>query len=683
MSSPDRTAPRRPNGRLQACDPCRRRKVACDHTQPVCNRCRARNQAGNCVYLVGDSKPTPSNKTSSSFDFNTAPSRTVSEDTQPPARKSRHLHAASSSRDMSSASASGSGFLGATSHSAVYDETTQTLSMLQGFQACLPVPGEARQRQRPADVSSDVLLSPTREMCLVVLRSIPSPPPGPIALRMSPHLYDGWAPVAAQRILESLYGRFGKYLGANRVDSQLEEIATTLSNNTLRPFSDNVRDPEEWISQLSGPNLRWESLGLLFTFKELGEDRSWATQRGVSGESLSKHWPEVSRVCLGLSIDLARRFSDGNSILLLLCTRRAIAESVIMGDASLSCWRAMSESTSLLTFLGHHAESPSPTYEPCLSSETRRRVAAHVFILDKVIVLFTGRPPQISRRYISTPLPLDLDDEELLGGEAAIASSVRALDENGWNTKGGLYAATSLRCRLQIALLRDELVEIAVGNWKETSVEALLQLKRRETDTVAGFPDSVAYRDGEFDDPLADMERVYARLIIKLEHLQNLFVVERLLSRRGHHDEGELLATSFELVSRTLLFWTNKDRFGMARADFAWLVMAYATPGGGILCMELLKPTFGGRHGRNPKMTRSGIIQQLSLLVGFLDWIGPGGPNGELCANCSSVIQLVLDHTLNAPEDERWPPVSLDAMQLDFNFELFDTFDWLRPDTLL
>ncbi|KAF5135164.1 hypothetical protein E5D57_005808 [Metarhizium anisopliae] len=357
----------------------------------------------------------------------------------------------------------------------------------------------------------------------------------------------------------------------------------------------------------------------------------------------------------------------------------------------------MSESTSLLTFLGHHAESPSPTYEPCLSSETRRRVAAHVFILDKVIVLFTGRPPQISRRYISTPLPLDLDDEELLGGEAAIASSVRALDENGWNTKGGLYAATSLRCRLQIALLRDELVEIAVGNWKETSVEALFplvsgaqsnrrphrQLKRRETDTVAGFPDSVAYRDGEFDDPLADMERVYARLIIKLEHLQNLFVVERLLSRRGHRDEGELLATSFELVSRTLLFWTNKDRFGMARADFAWLVMAYATPGGGILCMELLKPTFGGRHARNPKMTRSSIIQQLSLLVGFLDWIGPGGPNGELCANCSSVIQLVLDHTLNAPEDERWPPVSLDAVQLDFNFELFDTFDWLRPDTLL
>lgn len=30
------TLPRRPNGRPQACDPCRRRKVACGHGQPVC-----------------------------------------------------------------------------------------------------------------------------------------------------------------------------------------------------------------------------------------------------------------------------------------------------------------------------------------------------------------------------------------------------------------------------------------------------------------------------------------------------------------------------------------------------------------------------------------------------------------------------------------------------------------------
>jgi hypothetical protein len=43
---------RRPNGRLQACEPCRKRKVACDHTHPVCRRCQAGKKATQCEYIV-------------------------------------------------------------------------------------------------------------------------------------------------------------------------------------------------------------------------------------------------------------------------------------------------------------------------------------------------------------------------------------------------------------------------------------------------------------------------------------------------------------------------------------------------------------------------------------------------------------------------------------------------------
>lgn len=51
--------------------------------------------------------------------------------------------------------------------------------------------------------------------------------------------------------------------------------------------------------------------------------------------------------------------------------------------------------------------------------------------------------------------------------------------------------------------------------------------------------------------------------------------------------------------------------------------------------------------------------------------------------NSSAVIQHVLDHVLNAPAgNSSWPPEALDTMQLDFNFELLDTFEWLRPDML-
>lgn len=140
--------------------------------------------------------------------------------------------------------------------------------------------------------------------------------------------------------------------------------------------------------------------------------------------------------------------------------------------------------------------------------------------------------------------------------------------------------------------------------------------------------------------------------------------------------------------------------------------MGFAAPAGGILSMELLKPTLpNGRHSTDPRITRSSIVQKLSLLVGFLDWVNPSAPNGDLCSECKSVIQRVLDQTLitapSLPESASAsasesasagkqagtadslfaaPPEPLNLgwedspPQLDFNFDLLDTFDWLRPD---
>jgi hypothetical protein len=43
--------PRRRNGKQQACEPCRKAKIACDHVLPVCERCRRRKVVEKCVYL--------------------------------------------------------------------------------------------------------------------------------------------------------------------------------------------------------------------------------------------------------------------------------------------------------------------------------------------------------------------------------------------------------------------------------------------------------------------------------------------------------------------------------------------------------------------------------------------------------------------------------------------------------
>lgn len=192
---------------------------------------------------------------------------------------------------------------------------------------------------------------------------------------------------------------------------------------------------------------------------------------------------------------------------------------------------------------------------------------------------------------------------------------------------------------------------------------------------------------------------LYSRLLVQLEHLQNILFIERLSLRHGKVDRADIIAVSFDMVSYTLPFWTNHDRLAPMRDDCEWLVsmspspcatlanskkvMAHAAPAGGILCLELLKPTLHAGHPTNPEITRSSIIQKLSLLIGFLDWIKPSAPNSELCASCSVVIRHVLDCLLNegaggerVQEPREW---ELGA-SMDFNFELLDTFDWMRPE---
>jgi hypothetical protein len=115
--------------------------------------------------------------------------------------------------------------------------------------------------------------------------------------------------------------------------------------------------------------------------------------------------------------------------------------------------------------------------------------------------------------------------------------------------------------------------------------------------------------------------------------------------------------------------------------------MAFGVPAGGILCQELLKPTL---HN-DARITRSSLIQKLSLLVGFLDWIKPNAPNGDLCGACKIIIKHVLDQALNAPAPGYGSApggagLGFDwdfTTQVDFDFDLLDTFGWTRSEASL
>lgn len=91
-------------------------------------------------------------------------------------------------------------------------------------------------------------------------------------------------------------------------------------------------------------------------------------------------------------------------------------------------------------------------------------------------------------------------------------------------------------------------------------------------DTISQFPTGLIYNPQDLSDTGIDKDTLTIRMLLRITHLQNVFLLERLLLRHGAPDEGDLLIITFELVTLTLTFWTQKDRFSHVRRYFEWLV---------------------------------------------------------------------------------------------------------------
>ncbi|KAL7933181.1 hypothetical protein V8C35DRAFT_305115 [Trichoderma chlorosporum] len=663
---------RRLNGRLQACDQCRTRKVACDHARPICNRCLKRNQASECTYTIG-AVLQPRRRVrrqrvrpSAQLDMETSPTQSLSN---------------GHSNGQGSPS---SGYMGYTSHTIVYEETKRSLSLLQGQ-------GQGQGAdQRPSRPCADHRMTPrlsfnqlppiVRHMSIYVLEALPGQCNEQVVFHDEDCTGQGWTKVALARVTRSVQNLLQKNPDGTGPD--LERIAEMISNNTTQPMRD-MDDPHQWMDQFCDRNLRWESIGLIWGGLERLTDTINSFQPCHVGWIPGKGSREVSRTYINYCIDLSRHFCEGNPVLLDLHRRRSVLVSVLDGDAAGSCWYSHGTAVSMVTFLGLHALEKETPYTPTLCSENKRRLIAQIFNGDKYCVAFSGRPPLLNRRYCSTPLPLDLRDEDLIADAATLQRAVKRLDDRGWNTQGRIYPVTLIRARRMLAALLEEVMEIALGCRVCITLDELRNIQGRQIETLAAFPSYLKYDPQDLSDPALDTEAVYARILIRLAHLQTMFFLERLLLLNGSLEEGNLLLFSFEMLTLTLTMWTHKDRFAPMRRNFEWLLMAHAAPAGGILCLELLNPTFTSKHPRNSRITRSSIIQNLSLLVGFLDWVRPSAPNGDLCMDCKVIIQRVLDHTLNGSVDGHSPRASLAydfPEPLDFNFELLDTFDWLHTE---
>jgi hypothetical protein len=324
---------RRRNGRQQACEPCRKRKVACDHTLPVCHRCRKRNTPGACVYID------PSRQTLPKDPRPLAPSRSTGE--KPYSASSSLIEPPSpdARRTKSTNSTTSPGYLGYTSFSAVYQEAQDSLSLAQGAQQSgRGVPLDRTETEGFINVNA--LSVRTLDIGLAVLRHVPQQAEAEALFTRNLNPNDGWIRLVGWKLLGSLFAAFGSsFLGPQRNPSRLRNMAEMICINTAKPLPDDELDTEKWLETFSGSNLRWESLGILFTYWALGSlsdtHRPELTNGGPEHSTRSDLTADYKE-CAALCAELSQGTSHGNSLLLYLIANNSILESITAGDASKS-----------------------------------------------------------------------------------------------------------------------------------------------------------------------------------------------------------------------------------------------------------------------------------------------------------------------------------------------------------
>lgn len=128
--------------------------------------------------------------------------------------------------------------------------------------------------------------------------------------------------------------------------------------------------------------------------------------------------------------------------------------------------------------------------------------------------------------------------------------------------------------------------------------------------------------------------------------LEHRLLLERLAYKHSFLSGQSMVDCAREMLELTVMLWVQRDRFVEHHHDYDWMLMCWGIPSSGVLCVELLKQVKAPMSSKL-NVPRSEIVQNLSLLIGFLEWVKPAAGNYQLCGRMRLIIKRILDQILN------------------------------------
>lgn len=236
------------------------------------------------------------------------------------------------STEESNRTGDGLGYMGATSFTAVLEEAQRRLSSMRpASQSAVSAAQEASER-----CMSMADFNPT-ERSMAVIRSIPDRATSYYLFDLQRNINEPWCRLAIRKLHDSLWDAFGGLLDGERDPKSLSDMATKLCYNTSNKLREDHTDPKAWFAEFSGPNLRWESLGILFT---CWTNALLTVQYGTTLDACPSIRNMDKRLAIKNFKDNAWHCSqfcwnacEGTTLLCLLLFKHSILESITSGDA--------------------------------------------------------------------------------------------------------------------------------------------------------------------------------------------------------------------------------------------------------------------------------------------------------------------------------------------------------------
>lgn len=424
--------------------------------------------------------------------------------------------------------------------------------------------------------------------------------------------------------------------------------ARLLSRNTCRPIVMTGNSTfDAYLSQMTGPNRRWETLGLFFaaSAKAASEVEMFPGLFATNddGKKLAKSMTYIIDCCLEICLG----FDCLNDLQLILQYEQFHTHSGIYGETSFRAWRIMGDLATSLVALGYHEKIDQQlSTTPQFVIELRKAIFARMYWADKALSVFMGRPPRILLAFCNFQVP-----NFRLEGTAPYAELIDFVADT--------------RCSAKFAVLKEQSLEVFrmrnPSDQLERADEIRYNLEQLWLELPAHFrltTSLAASRGSPFTKDFLANQR--------LEYLHTHFLLGLTYLQKHPEPNEVLLGVAGEMLSLIVEIILLRHKLVNSGTSWLWKVAHFGLPAAGVISLALLR-----RSGMStPTRIKSKMIQDLCVLVAELrsgGLVSAGDPSFELFNQATCTLSSILDSSLTLASP---PKTSMANMQGSTPFEM-------------